>query len=116
MLVELHQYRDDDATDSLRSEGSVEPETDAEEYMGEDELEPDEWERVERDGRTLQRRTVSFEEVSAVSLPDADESAPNQPEAGSDPDLPGRTVQVRFGGGTEYVEQAELVEAVDPDP
>lgn len=42
------------------------------------------------------------------------------PEKGTDdddPDLPGRTPQVRTAGGDSYfVEQAEIVEAIDDDP
>ncbi|MFC6941301.1 hypothetical protein ACFQE8_15235 [Salinirubellus sp. GCM10025818] len=113
MLVYLHQYREDDATETVRSGDAVGPDTSASEYFDVDDLETDEWERVEVDGRVLQRRAVDYDEVVAVSVPhDNDEDE----EDGDDPDLPGSTLQLRMGGGTEYVENAVLVEAQDNDP
>ena len=113
MLVYLHQYREPDTTESVRSGDEVSPETSESEYFDVDDLDVDEWERVEVDGRVLQRRAVEYDEVVAVSVPhDNDEDEKD----GDDPDLPGSTLQLRMGGGTEYVENAVLVEAQDNDP
>lgn len=105
MFVYLHQYREDDANETVRSDAEVDPEIDEQEYFNVDDLPLDEWERVERDDRVLQRRTVTYENVTAVSVP----------QDGSD-DLPGRTLQLRKNAGTEYAENAVLVEAQDNNP
>ena len=113
MLVYLHQYREPDTTESVRSGEGVSPETSESEYFDVDDLDVGEWERVEIDGRVLQRRAVDYDEVVAVSVPhDNDEDGKD----GDDPDLPGSTLQLRMGGGTEYIENAVLVEAQDNDP
>lgn len=109
MLVHLYQYREPDTTDSVRSGDDVSPETSSSEYFDVDDLETDEWERVEIDGRVLQRRAVEYDDVAAISTP-RDEGE------GDGDDLPGTTFQVRTGGGAEYVENAVLVEAQDADP
>lgn len=103
MLVYLHQYRDGDSGNAREGE-SVDRDTEA--YFDVDELELDEWERIEEDGRELQRRARQFDEVTAVSVPQEE----------SDSDLPGKTIQLRVGGETEYVEHAELIEVQDPEP
>ena len=113
MRVFLHQYRDTDTTESVRSGDEVTPETGGSEYFDVDDLEIDEWERVEVDGRVLQRRAVDYDEVVAVSVPHEDDE---DEVDGDGPDLPGSTLQLRMGGGTEYVENAVLVEAQDDDP
>jgi hypothetical protein len=105
VLVYLHQYREDDANETVRSDAEVAPEIDETEYFGVDDLTLDEWERVERDDRVLQRRTLTYEGVTAVSVPQDDSS-----------DLPGRTLQLRTESETEYVDDAVLVEAQDNDP
>lgn len=107
MLVHLHQYRDDDATDSVRSGGEVSPDRDDESYLGTD-APGEEWERTEYGGRTIQRRSVTRDGVTAVSLPSIDDR--------EDSGLPGVTIQLRVDGGTEYVESAEVVEVTDADP
>jgi hypothetical protein len=113
MLVYLHQYREPDTDGNVRSGDDVGPETSSSEYFDVDDLETEEWERVEVDGRTVQRRAVDYDEVVAVSVPhDNDEDEKD----GDDPELPGSTLQLRMGGGTEYVENAVLVEAQDNDP
>lgn len=107
MLVHLHQYREDDATESVRDDGEVAPDRDDESYFG-TETPGEEWERTEVGGRTLQRRAVTRDGITAVSLPDlADRTGT---------DTPGTTIQLRVGGETEYVESAELVEVTDSDP
>lgn len=106
MLVHLRQYDSDDATESVRSEGDVDPDRDPEAYFGEDDLDAEEWERVTEDGRTLLRRPVSLDDVTAVSVP----------RESSDDDLPGETLQIRVGGEERYVENAEIVEVQDRSP
>ena len=108
MLVHLAQYRRPDTTEAVRSDGDVDPETSPEEYFDKDELASEEWERVTRDGETLLRRTRSGDDVTAVAVPR------EGPEAHAG--LPGRTIQLRIGGDSEYVEQAEIVEVQDQDP
>jgi hypothetical protein len=105
MLVYLHQYREDDANETVRSDADVDPDVDEEEYFDVDDLPLDEWERVERGDQVLQRRTLTYENVTAVSVPQE-----------SSDDLPGRTLQLRKDAGTEYVENTVLVEAQDHDP
>lgn len=110
MLVHLHQYREDDAKETVRSEGDVDPEMDADDYFDADELEADQgWERISRGDETLLRRMVSYEKVAAVSLPQE-----NLEE--TDDELPGDDLQLRRGGDTEYVKRAVVVEAIDEDP
>lgn len=105
MLVYLHQYGPADSGNARRgTDASVDRDPDS--YFDVDDLSLDEWERVERDGRELQRRARQFDEVTAVSVPEGD------PEN----DLPGRTIQLRVGGEAEYVEHAELVEVQDHNP
>lgn len=106
MLVNLEQYQRDDADDEVRSEGDVSPDRDADDYFGEDDLAAEEWERVTEGDETLLRRSMTLEEVTAVSVP----------REQTHEDLPGKTVQIRKGGGEEYVDNAEIVEVQDPDP
>lgn len=110
MLVHLDQYQHDDADDSVRSAGAVSPETSAEDYFGSESVEAGEWERVDLDGETVLRRSSSHDGIAAVSVPE-------ERADGDDPDLPGRTIQLRTAGGeTRYVEQAVIVEVQDADP
>lgn len=103
MLVYLNRYRESDTRETVRSDGSVSPETDENGYFDVDSLELDEWERVEVDDRVVQRTATAYEDVTAVSSPNR-----------SDDDLPGRTLQLRYDGGeVEYVENAEFVEVVE---
>jgi hypothetical protein len=108
MLVHFEQYRRDEADDAVRSEGGVSPDQDAESYFGESDLDANEWERVTEDDETLLRRSVSLNEVTAVSVPESDTD--------EDDDLPGRTVQLRIGGEETYVENVDIVEVLDNDP
>lgn len=108
MLVDLNQYRRDDASETVRH-GEEVLDTDEEAYLGTD-VEIEEWERIEHEGETILKRTSSHDNITAVSVPveGTDED---------DPDLPGRTIQLRKPGeDTYYVRQAEIVEAIDEDP
>lgn len=106
MLVHLEQYDHDDVDDAVRSEGDVDPDRDQKEYFGEDDVGPEEWERVTEGGETLLRRSISKDGVTAVSVPQEE----------SDDTLPGKTIQLRIEGGETYVENAEIVEVQDSDP
>ncbi|XVH32456.1 hypothetical protein ACNS7O_04520 [Haloferacaceae archaeon DSL9] len=109
MLVYLHQYRADDAKDTVRSEGSVSPEMDGDEYFNADDVgNGDGWERVQFRGETLLRRAVTYDEVAAVSVP--------QENLEETSDLPGDDVQLRRGGEETYVEAAKIIEVVDENP
>lgn len=116
MLVHLHQYKHEEvAFDDNRTAGESQTEDavnkDSEEYFEEniEKFGVDTWETVEYEGDPVQRRTVSISGVTAVSVPqDSTEE--------DDPDLPGRTIQFRFGGGIEFLDQAVFVEAQDEEP
>ena len=43
-------------------------------------------------------------------------SVPKEDAEDDDADLPGRTVQIRTGGGSYFVEQARIVEVRDANP
>ena len=106
MLVHLRQYDRDDATESLRSDGTVDPDRDPDDYFGEDDLEAEEWERVSEAEETLLSRSVTFDGVTAVSVPRrTDEES-----------LPGRTLQLRVDGEERYLSDAEIVEVQDANP
>lgn len=108
--MHLEQYRRDDASETVRSEGEVSPEKSTEEYFGEEDLDAEEWERVEHDGESLLCRAREHSDVAAVSVP-------REQNEDDDPDLPGQTVQLRTGGGeTYYVTQAKIIEVQDSDP
>lgn len=118
MLVTLYQYKheevdfdDERTTGESQTEDTVDREP--EEYFGgELDLDVATWETVEYRGDPVQRRELSLDEVTAVSMPSDPES-----DAGSDdPDLPGTTVQVRRRGHDEQFENATLVEAEDREP
>ena len=114
MLVHLHQYKHEEVDfDDNRTAGESQTEDavehDEEAYFGEDlDLDGATWETVEYEGDPVQRREVKLDEVTAVSIPERPD------EAGSD--LPGQTVQIRYGGGSEYLDNALLVEAEDANP
>jgi len=116
MLVDLYQYKHEEVQfDDERTTGESQTEDSldkgSEEYFGEDieEFDGDTWETVEYEGDPIQRREISVSGVTAVSVPrDSTED--------DDSDLPGKTVQLRMGGGVEYVERAVVVEAQDPNP
>lgn len=116
MLVDLYQYKREEADfDDERTVGESQTEdsldTGSEEYFGEDieQFDGDTWETVEYEGDPVQRRQVTVSGVTAVSVP-------REPTEDDDPDLPGKTIQLRLGGGVEYVEQAVFVEAQDSSP
>ena len=116
MLVNLTQYKheevdfdDNRTTGESQTEDSVDK--DSEEYFARDieEFDVETWETVEYEGDPIQQRYVTMSGVTAVSVP-------QNPTDEDDPDLPGRTIQLRMGGGIEYVEQAEIVEVQDEEP
>ena len=110
MLVYVHQFREDDAKGTTREDGDVGLDRTTEGYFDVDDLDVDTWERVEVGDRTLQRKATTFDDVTAVSVPD-DYTDP-------DPDgLPGATIQLRTAGGeAEDVEDAVVVEVQDASP
>ena len=110
MLVYLNEYRRDEASETVR-EGEEVVDTDAEEYFGTDDAGPeDDWERVEHEGETILKKSSSHDGITAVSVPEEGTEE-------DDPDLPGRTLQLRKPGeDTYYVQQAEIIEAIDDDP
>ncbi|QFU82825.1 hypothetical protein [Natronorubrum aibiense] len=116
MLVHLRQYKheevqfdDNRTTGESQTEDTVNP--DAEDYFGTemDELSVETWDTVEHEGDPIQRRSVTVEGVTAVSVP-------KEPTDEDDPDLPGKTIQLRMGGGIEHFAQTEIVEVQDEDP
>lgn len=118
MLVTLHQYKHEEVDiddERTRGESQTEDTVDKgpEEYFGGDlDLDAATWETVEYRGDPVQRRELSLDEVTAVSVQSDAES-----DAGSgDPDLPGTTVQVRRLGHDEQFTNASLVEAEDREP
>jgi hypothetical protein len=106
MLVYLHRYREDGANDTVEHGDDV-VDTSSEEYFGEEELGPDEWERITYGDRTILRKAETYEGVTAVSAPE------DVDEPGS---LPGADIQLRIDGGEKFVEQALIVEVTDDDP
>lgn len=113
MLVTLEQYKReevdfDDERTAGRSQTEDAIDTSAEEYFGR-ELDADlvTWETVEYRDDPVQRREVTLDGVTAVSITEA---------SSGDADLPGGTVQVRRDGDVEDFENAALVEAEDADP
>lgn len=116
MLVYLHQYDHEEADfDDNRTVGESQTEDsvnkDSEEYFGAnvDQFDAETWETVEYDGDPVQRRNVTISGVTAVSVP-------QEPTDEDDPSLPGRTIQLRLGGGIEFLDQAVFVEAQDEEP
>ena len=106
MLVYLHRYRETDATETVE-EGTEVVDTSPEEYFDEDDVGPDEWERVEYGDRTIQRKPETYDNVTAVSVP-ADVEEPS--------DLPGTDIQLRLDGREEFVQQAAIIEVTDDNP
>ena len=113
MLVQLRQYKheevqidDNRTTGESQTEDTVNP--DSEDYFGADieEFDVETWDTVEYEGDPIQRRSLTIGGVTAVSVPkeETDED---------DPDLPGQTLQLRMGGGIEFIDQAEIVEVQD---
>ncbi|ELY60487.1 hypothetical protein C491_04295 [Natronococcus amylolyticus DSM 10524] len=116
MLVHLKQYKheevqfdDNRTTGESQTEDTVDKEP--EEYFGEDidDFDLETWETIEYEDDPIQRRDVSVGGVTAVSVPE-------EPTDDDDPDLPGRTIQLRLGGEIEYVDQSRIVEVQDEDP
>lgn len=113
MLVQIRQYKheevqfdDNRTTGESQTEDTVNP--DAEDYFGTDmdDLDIETWDTVEHEGDPIQRRSLTIDGVTAVSVP-------REPTDEDDPDLPGQTLQLRMGGGIENVAQAEIVEVQD---
>lgn len=116
MLVDLYQYKHEEVQfDDNRTTGESQTEDtvdkSSQEYFGEDveQFEGDTWETIEYEGDPIQRREVSISGVTAVSVP-------KEPTEDDESDLPGKTIQLRLGGGIEHLEQAEFIEAQDPNP
>lgn len=116
MLVHLHQYKREEVDfDDNRTAGESQTEDsvdkDSEEYFGTNisDLDVETWETVEYEGDPIQRRSVSIDGVVAVSVPQDDAED-------DESDLPGRTLQLRMGGGQEFVDQAVIVEVQDENP
>ena len=116
MLAQLRQYKheevqfdDNRTTGESQTEDTVNP--DAEAYFGQemDDLDIETWETVEYEGDPIQRRSVTIDGVTAVSVPN---DSPDE----DDPDLPGRTIQIRTAGDSESIAQAEIVEIQDENP
>ncbi|NGM69859.1 hypothetical protein G6M89_12710 [Natronolimnobius sp. AArcel1] len=116
MLIHCRQYKheevqfdDNRTTGESQTEDAVDPEP--EEYFGKsiDEFDLETWETVEYEGDPIQRRAVTIDGATAVSVQDASDDA-------DDSALPGRTIQIRLAGGTENLENAELVEVQDMEP
>lgn len=103
MLVYLHEYREDDAAETVR-EGDEVVDVSAGEYFDQEELAADEWERIDYGEKTILRKPTVYENVTRVSVP-ADVETPR--------DLPGVTVQLRVDGETTYVEDVEIIEVTD---
>lgn len=127
MLVHLYQYKHEEVQfDDNRTTGESQTEDtvdkDSEEYFGEniDQFDADTWETVEHDGDPIQRRSVTLSGVTAVSVPqDLNTEDEDDEELGNpsdDPDLPGESIQLRLGGGLEFIDNAVFVEAQDEEP
>ncbi|SDQ30313.1 hypothetical protein [Natronobacterium texcoconense] len=116
MLAHLRQYKheevqfdDNRTTGESQTEDAVDKEP--EEYFGKniDEFDLETWETVEHEDDPIQRREVTLDGVTAVSVP-------KEPTDEDDPDLPGQTLQLRMGGGIEFLANAEIVEVQDQNP
>lgn len=126
MLVNLYQYKHEEVQfDDNRTTGESQTEDtvdkDSEEYFGEniDQFDADTWETVEHEGDPIQRRSVTLSGVTAVSVPqelnqEGTDEEPNNPS--EDSDLPGKSIQLRLGGGLEFLDNAVFVEAQDQEP
>ncbi|WP_227380781.1 hypothetical protein [Haladaptatus halobius] len=115
MLASLYQYQHEQVADGNRTAGKSQTEDsvnkDSEEYFGKSmsDLDVETWKTVEHDGDPVQRRTITLDEIIAISVPE-------EPADNDDPDLPGQTIQVRIGGGETFISQAEIVEVQDANP
>ncbi|WP_254522252.1 hypothetical protein [Natrinema caseinilyticum] len=116
MLVTFSQYKheevqfdDNRTTGESQTEDTVNP--DSEDYFGADmdDMDVETWETIEYEGDPIQRRVVTLDGVTAVSVP-------SDASGGDDSALPGRTLQFRLGGDTQRVDQAEIVEIQDDGP
>ncbi len=96
MLVHCRQYKheevqfdDNRTTGESQTEDAVDPEP--EEYFGKsiDEFDLETWETVEYEGDPIQRREVTIDGATAVSVQESGEP--------DDPGLPGRTIQATLG-------------------
>lgn len=105
MIVHLHQFRDGDAKTTVEHGEDVVG-RDTQEYFDERDLGPDEgWCQFEYRDRIIQRRELTYDDVTNVSLPE---------DSGEERvDLPGMDVQLIVDGGNEFVENARIVEVVE---
>jgi hypothetical protein len=114
VLVHIYQYKheevqfdDNRTTGESQTEDSVDKDTG--EYFGDDvEIDAETWETVEYEGDPIQRRELTFDGVTSVSV-SADLNS-------DDPGLPGETVQVIREGTVEEFDHSRLVEATDHSP
>jgi hypothetical protein len=115
MFAHMYQYQHEQVADANRTAGESQTEDsvdkDSEEYFGTNinEVGVETWETVKYEGDPIQRRTVTLDDVVAISVPE-------EPAEDDDPGLPGRTVQVRTGGGETFVSQAKIIEVQDSNP
>ncbi|APX95271.1 hypothetical protein [Natronorubrum daqingense] len=103
------QFDDNRTTGESQTEDSVNP--DAEDYFGTemDELGVETWETVEYEDDPIQRRSITVDGVTAISVSQESIDADEQ-------DLPGRPIQLHVGAGTTTLEHAEIVEVQDETP
>jgi hypothetical protein len=116
VIVTLHQYRAGDAKTTVESgERVVDQEPGA--YFDTDALGPDEgWNQFADGDRILQRRVVTYEGVTELSVPegvDIDLDRDGDGDGDAPDDLPGATVQLVADGETAFVDGAQVVEVVD---
>ncbi|WP_458204505.1 hypothetical protein [Haladaptatus sp. NG-SE-30] len=115
MLVHVHQYQHEQVEDGNRTAGESQTEDsvnkDTEEYFGTSmsDFDVEIWETVEHEDDPIQRRSITIDEVVALSVPE-------EPADDDDPDLPGQTIQIRTGGEEQFIPQAEIVEVQDANP
>ncbi len=116
MLVQVRQYKheevqfdDNRTTGESQTEDTVNP--DSERYFGKDiaEFDVETWETIEYEDDPIQRRSLSIDGVSALSV---QQDATDE----GDSSLPGRKIQLRMGGDSDILEHAEIVEIQDPSP
>jgi hypothetical protein len=107
VIGHVHQYRAGDAKKTVDC-GDQAVGRDTREYFDQDELGHDGgWNQFEHDDRIIQRRGVTYDSVTEISVPE---------ELG-DPDdsdnLPGLNVQLISDGGNEFVENVRVVEVTE---
>ncbi|WP_049889154.1 hypothetical protein [Natronolimnohabitans innermongolicus] len=129
MLVQLYQYKHEEVQfDDNRTTGESQTEDavdqDPKSYFGVDvdELGAETWETVEYDDDPIQRRSVTVDGVTALSVLEAPDETDGENGEADDAGgteyatLPGRPIQLRLDGGTERLEHAAVVDVQDHDP